>query len=119
MGLVAVGIFLVLTVMNTWWPFGFRRHHGTASRGNPALDRLTAEGHAIRLAQKAEQKRLKAQADPDEDEPYYPGTDPDGKERLPPFAGRFAAQDTAMAGVERPGGPSSTKPGATAPSPFV
>lgn len=56
----------------------------------------------------------------DEEEPEYPGTDPDGRERLPLFAGRFAAASTAMEGVERPPAePRSTAPGEVAASPFV
>lgn len=57
-----------------------------------------------------------------EAEPFYPGIDPDGKERLPLFAGRFAAKDTAMQGVTRPiedYDDTKPQPGAVALSPFV
>jgi hypothetical protein len=57
--------------------------------------------------------------DEPEVEPYFPGTDPDGKERLPPFAGRFAAKDMAMTDVEDPRPKPKTEPGAVARSPFV
>ena len=55
-------------------------------------------------------------------EDYFPGTDPDGKERLDPFALHYAAPNSAMsASVQRP--PEDfepkPKPGAVQRSPFV
>jgi hypothetical protein len=54
-------------------------------------------------------------------EPYYPGVDPDGKERHPPFGLRFVAPDTAMQGVRRPTDEPEREfpPGAVQRSPFV
>lgn len=66
-------------------------------------------------------RMLEAQAGPAA-APYFPGTDPDGKPRLPPFAGRYAAADSSMpADIIRPDEDYASKPpaGAVQRSPFV
>lgn len=61
-------------------------------------------------------------ADDVTEEAYYPGIDPDGKERLPPFGVRFAAGDTSMAAtgvVVVESDPPKFPPGSIARSEFV
>lgn len=59
---------------------------------------------------------------PDDEQKVWPGIDPDGKERRPIFAGRYAANDTSMADygviVSDTGDKRARNAGTVAPSPF-
>lgn len=73
------------------------------------------------MAEEEQPEWLKELHEQPEADPYYPGTDPDGKKRMDLFAGRFASEDSTMQGVSRPEKDfeAKPKPGAVQRSPFV